>query len=118
MSGKYYCEIIVCIALLRHLSGGIQMVHLNVIEARLSKLGIRCGWLSRPELIELQHILMDEEQIVSLANGRYFAGFATLVATDVRLLIIDKRPFFMTYEDIRYDMVSQLDYTARLDRKS
>lgn len=90
------------------------MVHLNVIEARLSKLGIRSGRLSRPELIELQHILMDDEEIISLANGRYFAGFATLVATNIRLLIIDKRPFFMTYEDIRYDMISELDYTSRL----
>jgi len=90
------------------------MVHLNIIEARLSQLGIRSGRLSRPELLELQHLLMDDEQIVSLANGRYFAGFATLVATNVRLLIIDKRPFFMTYEDIRYDMISELDYTARL----
>jgi len=90
------------------------MVHLSVIEARLSKLGIRSGRLSRPELLELQHILVDNEEIVSLANGRYFAGFATLVATNVRLLIIDKRPFFMTYEDIRYDMISQLDYTASL----
>lgn len=90
------------------------MVHQSVIEARLSKLGIRCGWLSRPELIELQRILMDGEEIISLANGRYFAGFATMVATDIRMLIIDKRPFFLTVEDIRYDMISEMDFSARL----
>ena len=90
------------------------MVHMSVIESRLSQLGIRPSRLSRPELIELQHLLMDDEKIVILANGRYFAGFATIVATDIRLLIIDKRPFFLTVEDIRYDMISELDYSSRL----
>jgi hypothetical protein len=90
------------------------MVHLNIIEARLSHLGVRSSRWSKPELMELQHILVDGEEIISLANGRYFAGFATLVATDHRLLIIDKRPFFLTVEDIRYDMISELDYSSRL----
>lgn len=90
------------------------MVHLNVIEAKLSQLGIRSGRTSRPELRELQHILMDGEEIVSLANGRYFAGFATLVATDRRLLFIDKRAFSLTVEDVRYDMISELTYNTRL----
>jgi hypothetical protein len=90
------------------------MVHLNIIEARLSKLGVRPSRWSRPELIELQNILMDDEEVIALANGRYFAGFATIVATNIRLLIIDKRPFFLTVEDIRYDMISELDYSTRL----
>jgi hypothetical protein len=36
-----------------------------------------------------------------------------LVATDLRLLLIDKRTFFMTVEDIRYDMVSEINYSNK-----
>lgn len=90
------------------------MVHLSIIEARLSRLGIRLSRWFRPELRELQHILMDHEKIVTLSCGRYFGGYAMLVATDQRLLLVDKKSFFMTVEDIRYDMVSEIDFSSRL----
>ena len=54
-----------------------------------------------------------DEKIISLACGRYFGSFALLVATDQRLLLIDKRVFFMTIEDTRYDMISEIDYNAQ-----
>jgi hypothetical protein len=90
------------------------MVHLNVIEARLQQLGIRSTRGFGPEIKELQHILMPEEKIVALVTGRYFGGFAIMVATDNRVLIIDKRILFLTVEDIRYDMISEIDFSARL----
>lgn len=90
------------------------MVHLSVIEARVSHLGIRLTRWFRPELRELQHILMNHEKIVALVPGRYFGGYALLVATDQRLLLIDKKTFFMNIEDIRYDMISEIDYSSRL----
>jgi len=89
------------------------MVHPSVIEARLGKLGFRTSRWFRAEINELQHILMHDEQIISLACGRYFGSFALLVATDQRLLIIDKRVFFMTIEDIRYDMISEIDFNMQ-----
>jgi hypothetical protein len=66
-----------------------------------------------PELKELQQILMDDEKIIAAAPGRYFSGIALLVATDLRLLLIDKRTFFMTVEDTRYDMISEIDFSSR-----
>lgn len=89
------------------------MVHPSLIEARLDKLGFRASRWFRAEIHELQHILMDDEEIVSLATGRYFGSFALLVATDQRLLLIDKRVFFMTIEDIRYDMISEIDFNMQ-----
>jgi hypothetical protein len=89
------------------------MVHPSMIEARLGELGFRASRWFRAEIHELQHILMDNEKIISLACGRYFGSFALLVATDQRLLIIDKRVFFMTIEDIRYDMISEIDYNSQ-----
>lgn len=89
------------------------MIHPSVIEARLGEIGFRTSRWFKAEINELQHILMDDEKIISLACGRYFGSFALLVATDQRLLMIDKRVFFMTIEDTRYDMISEIDYNAQ-----
>jgi len=90
------------------------MVHPSIIEARLGELGFRSSRWFRAEVMELQHILMDHEKIVALACGRYFGSFALLVATDQRLLMIDKRVFFMNYEDTRYDMISEIDFNSQV----
>src|SRR5690348_11566243 len=90
------------------------MVHISVIQSQLTQLGIRLSRWFTPELKELQRILMDNEKIVAAAAGRYFGGMALLVATDQRLLLIDKRTFFMTVEDTRYDMVSEINYSTRV----
>jgi PH (Pleckstrin Homology) domain-containing protein len=90
------------------------MVHPSIIEARLGELGFRASRWFRAEIHELQHILMDDEKIVALACGRYFGSFALLVATDQRLLLIDKRVFFMTIEDSRYDMISEIDLNMQM----
>jgi hypothetical protein len=89
------------------------MVHISEIQSQLTRLGIRLTRWFNPELKELQRILMDNEKIIAAAPGRYFSGLALLVATDQRLLLIDKRTFFMTVEDTRYDMVSEIDFSSR-----
>lgn len=89
------------------------MVHISEIQSQLTRLGIRLTRWFNPELKELQRILMDNEKIIAAAPGRYFSGLALLVATDQRLLLIDKRTFFMTVEDTRYDMVSEVDFSTR-----
>jgi hypothetical protein len=90
------------------------MVHPSVIEARLGELRFRSSRWFRAEIHELQHILMDHEKIIALACGRYFGSFALLVATDQRLLLIDKRVFFMNIEDTRYDMISEIDFNSQV----
>lgn len=89
------------------------MVHPSLIEARLGELRFRTSRWFKAEIRELQHILMDHEKIIALACGRYFGSFALLVATDQRLLLIDKRVFFMNFEDTRYDMISEIDFNSQ-----
>jgi hypothetical protein len=91
-----------------------NMVHSSVIEARLSKLGFKTSRWFKPEIKELQHILMDNEQLVGAVAGRYFGGFALLIATERRLLLIDKKIPYLSVEDIRYDMISEIDYNSRM----
>lgn len=90
------------------------MVQLSSIEAQLTRLGVRKTFFCKPEIRELQQILMDHEQIIKFVNGRYSGGFAILVATEQRLLLIDKKPLYLTVEDIRYDMISEVDVSSRL----
>jgi hypothetical protein len=90
------------------------MVHISVIEARLAKLGFKTSLWFKPEIKELQNILMDNEQLICAVAGRYFGGFALLVATDRRILLIDKKLPYVSVEDIRYDMISEIDYSSQL----
>lgn len=90
------------------------MVHPSIIEARLGELRFRSSRWFRAEIHELQHILMDHEKIIALACGRYFGSYALMVATDHRLLVVDKRVFFMNMESIAYDMISEIDLNSQV----
>lgn len=90
------------------------MVQLEQVQAALKQVGMRNRFWGRWEMRELQHILTPDESVIGAVNGRYEGGFAMLVATDRRLLLIDKKPMFMNMEDIRYDMISQVEFCARL----
>ncbi|MEO5627705.1 MAG: PH domain-containing protein [Candidatus Saccharimonadales bacterium] len=90
------------------------MVTLQEVEKQLEAIGANSKFWGRAEIIELQHILVSGEQIQACLNGRYSGGFATFVATDQRLLLVDKKLFYLTIEDMRYDMISEVDFGAQL----
>ncbi len=90
------------------------MVSLEEVERQLQKIGCNFRFWGRPEVKELCNILSAGEVIAQCANGRYENGFAILCATSNRLLLVDKKPLFLKLEDIRFDMIAELDYTAQL----
>jgi hypothetical protein len=90
------------------------MVSLAEVERQLERINASFRFWGRAEMLELQHILIPGEQIQACLNGRYEGGFAMLCATDQRLLLIDKKPMYLTLEDVRYDMVSEVDFSHRL----
>lgn len=72
------------------------------------------GW-GRSEANELPNILMEDEKIYDLVNGIYEGGFALLVSTNMRILLVDKKPLnYLTVEDLRFDMISEIDYSHRV----
>jgi len=87
------------------------MRDLRAIERELISIGSYIRFFGRPEVRELPKILVDNEQIKHCITGKYEAGYALLCVTDLRILLIDKKPFFLTLEDIRYDMVMDVDYS-------
>ena len=90
------------------------MVDLEQVEKQLKKLGCNFRMWGRPELKELCKILFPNEIIAQCLNIHYQNGFALLCATNERLLLIDKKPMFLTVEDIRFEMIAQLDYSAQV----
>lgn len=90
------------------------MVSLEEIEKQLEQINASFKFWGRAEMLELQHVLVPGERIQVCINGRYEGGFAMLCATDQRLLLIDKKPMYLTMEDVRYDMVAEVDFSHRL----
>lgn len=90
------------------------MVTLATVEQQLKAVGCNFRFWGRSELKELCEILLPGETIAQAVNGQYEAGFALLVATDFRVLLIDKKPKYLTLKDIRFDMITELDYAARM----
>lgn len=90
------------------------MLDARQVDAQLKRLGVKVNKWGAAEARELPRILMGHEQITAYIHGWYENGFATLVATTERLLLIDKKAFNLTIEDVRYDMIAEVDYNARL----
>jgi len=90
------------------------MVSLRQVEDQLKKIGCNFKVWGRAEIRELSNVLMPEEIIAQATNGTYEGGFALLCVTNYRVLLIDRKPMLLTIEDIRYDMISEVDYHNRL----
>lgn len=90
------------------------MISLNQVEDQLKRVGCNFRFWCRPEIRELCKILMPGETIAQAVVGRYENGYALLCVTDHRLLLIDKKPMFLTLEDLRFDMISEIDYSSQL----
>ena len=91
------------------------MVTMEAVEQQLKKIHFNYfGW-GRTEVRELPNIILPDETIFECANGLYEGGFALLVATNFRLLLVDKKPMnYLTVEDLRFDMINEIDYSHRL----
>jgi hypothetical protein len=94
--------------------GGKAMISLNQVEDQLKRVGCNFRFWCRPEIRELCKILMPGETIAQAVIGRYENGVALLCVTDHRLLLIDKKPMFLTLEDLRFDMISEIDYSSQV----
>lgn len=90
------------------------MVSLRTVEQQLIKTGCNYKFWGRSEIRELCNVLMPDEVIAQAVNGTYEGGFALLCVTNYRVLLVDRKPMLLTLEDIRYDMMSEVDYNNKL----
>lgn len=91
------------------------MVSQQSVHKQLKKIDFNPHGWNRSEVAELQNVLLPDEEIYECVNGLYEGGFALLVASDVRVLLIDKKPLsFLNVEDLRFDMINEIDYNHRM----
>ena len=91
------------------------MISKQAVEDQLKRIGANFRFWGRSEINELGRILMPDEIIAECVNGEYGNGFAMLVATNHRLLLVDKKPFlYLTVEDYRYEMITEFNFHNRL----
>lgn len=91
------------------------MVDAKNIQQQLRALKFGGSPWNQAELRELPNIIHEGEKISECVNGFYEGGVALLVATEMRVLLIDKKPLnYLNVEDLRFDMINEIDYSHRL----
>jgi hypothetical protein len=88
-----------------------------MIEKRLKELGADAYDMKLPETRTLPLVLQPAEQIIGVVYGRYqlendmSVGRGVLLATDKRIMLLDKKPMFVRNDDIAYETVNGITYT-------
>ena len=90
------------------------MVSMLDIKQQLRACGFSNVLWGSSAIRELPNILANDEVIQQAMSGTYDAGHALLIATNRRLLFLDKKPFSFVVEDVPYDMISEVEYTVNL----
>ena len=84
----------------------MKNAHTIRVKEELSKAGISAYGLLKAEARYLPKIIQEDEHIMAAAYGRAEAGGAILVATDRRIVFLDKKPLIVTSDEISYEVVS------------
>jgi hypothetical protein len=91
---------------------------LTDMKKEIRKLGADRFDLMLPETHALLDIVHDDEAIVGIVYGVYqqnnaehTSGRGVLVATDRRVLLIDKKPIFLKCDELSYNVVSGISYS-------
>lgn len=104
-----------------HVVNGFLEPHQRSIEDELKDAGADAYDLLLPETHLLPLIIQPDETIIGIVYGRYkkhqpvgepVIGRGALVATDKRVLLVDKKPGFYNCDDIAYRAVSAVSYTS------
>ena len=64
-----------------------------------------------PETHYLPNLIHLDEHIKGSVYGRYDTGRGALIATDQRVLFIDKKPMFLHYDELSFLIIGGLTFT-------
>lgn len=87
------------------------MPTIDNIKKQIKNLDGLESFLARKEIKELPKILWEDEEIVNLVQGFYNNGTGLLIATNRRLIFVDKGMLWgVKVEDFPYDKISSIQY--------
>jgi hypothetical protein len=81
-------------------------LHQDRIRQELMATGVTKAALMKPQLRRLHQSIHPDEHIQAIAYSSYGSGTAVLVATDRRVMYLDRRPFNYVFDEFTYDIVS------------
>lgn len=91
------------------------MPSLDDVKKQIKNLDGLESFLAHKEIKELPKILWEDEKIENLVQGFYNNGTGLLVATNHRLIFVDKGLLFgVKVEDFPYDRISSIQYETGL----
>ncbi len=85
--------------------------HSERIKNELTALGVTKYGLLKMESRYLPHIIHKDEHIGGVVYGRNEEGSVMLVATDRRVIYLDKKPMFVNEDELTYDVVSGVNFS-------
>lgn len=85
--------------------------HARRIKQELKQAGVSRIGLHLMESRFLPHIIHGNEHIGGAVYGHHDQGTVMVVATDQRLIFLDKKPLFIDEDQISYDVVAGVDYS-------
>lgn len=80
--------------------------HIARIKKELIEAGVSPFGMLKAEARYLPHVIHLDEKIGGVVGGWYDNGSAMLIATDRRVIFLDKKPIYTTKDEITYDVVS------------
>ncbi len=90
----------------QHLSLSALRIHRMRITAELKDVFMSRLAIKSSEGRYLPYIIHDDEHIKAAVFGYQEAGFVMLVATDKRVIFLDKKPLFVNQDEVTFDVVS------------
>ena len=88
--------------------------HADRVLREMRELGASPYSMNRFESRYLPRIVHPDEHIKGVVYGRSKDGSVMLIATDRRTIYLDKKPFFVSEDEITYDIVSGISYGRSL----
>lgn len=87
------------------------MPTLEEIKKQISNIDDASRLLGHKEIKELPNILWEDEKVEKLVQGYYAGATGILVATNTRLVFVDKGLIYgLKVEDFPYDKISSIQY--------
>lgn len=80
--------------------------HKENVKQQLRNLGVSKAALMTSESQYLPYIIHPNEVIGGVVYGRHKSGYAMIVATNKRVIFLDKKPLFVNEDELTYDVVS------------
>jgi hypothetical protein len=86
------------------------MPTLDEIQQQIGHLPGGNGFLGRKEVKQLPTILWEDEKVEHIIRGFYASGTGILIATNKRLVFVDKGITKLRVEDFPYDKITSIQY--------